>query len=392
MRMLLPIENLFQMILNLLVYLPWRPRNIRVVPMVFESRDVQPSISSPAVSSVASMSTRLLHDSSCSLPLPSPSSQHGGLQSQALFDWGAACRSFKPRYLVPNSSSHELGLLNARSKGPCRGSKSGQGSFKGGHVSSSSRSYTAGGSPHEARPGPQNFFQCNVSGGRDGEASSQLPDKVDRGRIGEKLIYTQKAEKWDLGGRPGTNLRTEKENCAHKYLTLRIRFDFFSPAQYGPQKSQRVYNSIIKIDLAISCEVVVCCRVAPLQMAGVVDLTKSRINDLTLAIGDGRLLRVTLVHLWSLAGANDVSMIQMADVGVGMSGQEGRQAVMASDFAMGQFRFLKRAVLGLVELIVTSLPMMETDDVVGAKAMSVVSAGLLLRSLAYESDHLLDLL
>lgn len=42
----------------------------------------------------------------------------------------------------------------------------------------------------------------------------------------------------------------------------------------------------------------------------------------------------------SLAGANDVSMIQMAEVGVGISGQEGRQAVMASDFAMGQFRFL----------------------------------------------------
>lgn len=35
-----------------------------------------------------------------------------------------------------------------------------------------------------------------------------------------------------------------------------------------------------------------------------------------------------------------MSMIQMADVGIGISGQEGRQAVMASDFAMGQFRFL----------------------------------------------------
>jgi len=52
---------------------------------------------------------------------------------------------------------------------------------------------------------------------------------------------------------------------------------------------------------------------------------------------------VTLFHL--LAGANDVSMIQMADVGVGICGQEGRQAVMASDFAMGQFRFLKRLLL-----------------------------------------------
>ena len=45
------------------------------------------------------------------------------------------------------------------------------------------------------------------------------------------------------------------------------------------------------------------------------------------------------------AGANDVSMIQMADVGVGICGQEGRQAVMASDFAMGQFQFLKRLLL-----------------------------------------------
>ncbi|XP_020102523.1 phospholipid-transporting ATPase 1-like isoform X1 [Ananas comosus] len=83
-------------------------------------------------------------------------------------------------------------------------------------------------------------------------------------------------------------------------------------------------------DLATSCAVVLCCRVAPLQKAGIVDLIKSRTNDMTLAIGDG---------------ANDVSMIQMADVGVGICGQEGRQAVMASDFAMGQFRFLKRLLL-----------------------------------------------
>ncbi|QHO31957.1 hypothetical protein HN51_020077 [Arachis hypogaea] len=78
-------------------------------------------------------------------------------------------------------------------------------------------------------------------------------------------------------------------------------------------------------ELASRCSVVLCCRVAPLQKAGIVALVKKRTADMTLAIGDG---------------ANDVSMIQMADVGVGISGQEGRQAVMASDFAMGQFRFL----------------------------------------------------
>ncbi|KAL8028736.1 hypothetical protein ABFX02_14G180000 [Erythranthe guttata] len=78
-------------------------------------------------------------------------------------------------------------------------------------------------------------------------------------------------------------------------------------------------------ELASKCDVVLCCRVAPLQKAGIVALIKKRTDDMTLAIGDG---------------ANDVSMIQRADVGIGISGQEGRQAVMASDFAMGQFRFL----------------------------------------------------
>jgi magnesium-transporting ATPase (P-type) len=51
---------------------------------------------------------------------------------------------------------------------------------------------------------------------------------------------------------------------------------------------------------------------------------------LTLAIGDG---------------ANDVGMILQADVGVGISGKEGRQAVLAADYALGQFRFLKRLLL-----------------------------------------------
>ncbi|XP_021759697.1 phospholipid-transporting ATPase 1-like [Chenopodium quinoa] len=82
--------------------------------------------------------------------------------------------------------------------------------------------------------------------------------------------------------------------------------------------------------LASKCDVVLCCRVAPLQKAGIVALIKKRTDDMTLAIGDG---------------ANDVSMIQMADVGVGISGQEGRQAVMSSDFSMGQFRFLVTLLL-----------------------------------------------
>nr|KAJ3422186.1 hypothetical protein HK105_000825 [Polyrhizophydium stewartii] len=54
------------------------------------------------------------------------------------------------------------------------------------------------------------------------------------------------------------------------------------------------------------------------------------LNAMCLAIGDG---------------ANDVSMIQEADIGVGISGKEGLQAVMASDYAIAQFRFLTRLLL-----------------------------------------------
>lgn len=75
---------------------------------------------------------------------------------------------------------------------------------------------------------------------------------------------------------------------------------------------------------------VLCCRATPLQKAGVVDLVKCGLGQMTLAIGDG---------------ANDVSMIQKADVGVGIAGREGMQAVMASDFAMARFKFLVRLLL-----------------------------------------------
>ncbi|KAF8514068.1 phospholipid-translocating ATPase [Gautieria morchelliformis] len=84
------------------------------------------------------------------------------------------------------------------------------------------------------------------------------------------------------------------------------------------------------LQLAIRCEAVICCRVSPLQKALVVKLVKDSLHTVTLAIGDG---------------ANDVSMIQAADVGVGIRGEEGLQAVNSSDYAIAQFRFLKRLLL-----------------------------------------------
>ncbi|KAM1521227.1 phospholipid-transporting ATPase 3-like isoform X2 [Malus sylvestris] len=84
------------------------------------------------------------------------------------------------------------------------------------------------------------------------------------------------------------------------------------------------------LNLSLNCNSVVCCRVSPLQKAQVTSMVKKGAKKITLSIGDG---------------ANDVSMIQAAHVGVGISGQEGMQAVMASDFAIAQFRFLTDLLL-----------------------------------------------
>ena len=84
------------------------------------------------------------------------------------------------------------------------------------------------------------------------------------------------------------------------------------------------------LDVASRCKSVLCCRVSPLQKAQVVRLIKRSQKAVTLSIGDG---------------ANDVSMIKEAHIGVGISGLEGRQAVLASDFSIAQFKFLQRLLL-----------------------------------------------
>jgi len=85
------------------------------------------------------------------------------------------------------------------------------------------------------------------------------------------------------------------------------------------------------LSVAEKCVVVIACRVSPAQKAQLVHLVRDNNPAVrTLAIGDG---------------ANDVSMIQAAHVGVGISGQEGMQAANSSDYAIAQFRFLSRLLL-----------------------------------------------
>ena len=75
------------------------------------------------------------------------------------------------------------------------------------------------------------------------------------------------------------------------------------------------------LDIATACRSVICCRATPKNKAQIVEFVKRKTKEVTLAIGDG---------------ANDVSMIQAAHVGVGIYGREGTQALSASDYAIGQ--------------------------------------------------------
>mmetsp|Transcript_22975 Transcript_22975/g.54396 ORF Transcript_22975/g.54396 Transcript_22975/m.54396 type:complete len:594 (-) Transcript_22975:186-1967(-) len=80
--------------------------------------------------------------------------------------------------------------------------------------------------------------------------------------------------------------------------------------------------------LTLRARAVIACRCRQEQKAQMVRLVREHsANARVLAIGDG---------------ANDVAMIRAAHVGVGIAGKEGMQAVQNADFAIGQFRFLRR--------------------------------------------------
>ena len=80
----------------------------------------------------------------------------------------------------------------------------------------------------------------------------------------------------------------------------------------------------------MSLPVLVCCRCSPTQKAHVTELIKTRTNKRVAAIGDG---------------GNDVSMIQAANIGIGIVGKEGQQASLAADVSVLQFKSLTRLLL-----------------------------------------------
>lgn len=84
------------------------------------------------------------------------------------------------------------------------------------------------------------------------------------------------------------------------------------------------------ISIAVQLPTVVACRCSPTQKADIAKLIKEFTKKRVCCIGDG---------------GNDVSMIQAADVGVGIVGKEGRQASLAADFSIEQFCHLTKLLV-----------------------------------------------
>jgi phospholipid-translocating ATPase len=84
------------------------------------------------------------------------------------------------------------------------------------------------------------------------------------------------------------------------------------------------------IGLAVLLPAVIACRCSPTQKADIAILIREFTKKRICCIGDG---------------GNDVSMIQAADVGVGIVGKEGRQASLAADFSITQFCHLTKLLV-----------------------------------------------
>jgi len=107
----------------------------------------------------------------------------------------------------------------------------------------------------------------------------------------------------------------------------------FQPPKENETKQEKASRKNLKQKFLKVCKIsrsVICSRVTPQQKGQIVSFIKTSLKVQTLAVGDG---------------ANDVSMIQIADLGIGVAGKEGLQASMCSDMSIPRFHYLKRLIL-----------------------------------------------
>lgn len=134
--------------------------------------------------------------------------------------------------------------------------------------------------------------------------------------IREKDNYEKKAEEladW-LNKREQGKPEFQAKNCVLIEGSALLKLEKF------PELEKKIV-----VDGLSRSDSVICCRMNPKQKGKIVKMVKEYINKITLGIGDG---------------ANDVNMIQEADIGIGLYGKEGLRAVQASDYALVEFKAL----------------------------------------------------
>uniref|UniRef100_A0A8C8WQB3 Phospholipid-transporting ATPase n=1 Tax=Panthera leo TaxID=9689 RepID=A0A8C8WQB3_PANLE len=157
--------------------------------------------------------------------------------------------------------------------------------------------------------------------------------KEPRALVRDEDVDVDVEEAWQERGERTTDfLRAQRVSLMWRTLGIQLRGTGLGPRvkDSGARDGPEVRRERAFVELAARCQAVICCRVTPKQKALIVALVKKYQRAVTLAIGDG---------------ANDVNMIKTADVGVGLAGPEGMQAVQNSDYALAQFCFLKRLLL-----------------------------------------------
>ncbi|XP_054939118.1 phospholipid-transporting ATPase IK isoform X7 [Physeter macrocephalus] len=198
------------------------------------------------------------------------------------------------------------------------------------------------------------YWESNNSlqGGKRGRLKKQLPLKVKMALVinGEFLdqlllslrkepralvqnVSLDEEEPWQEPREERADfLQARRLSLMWRVLGIQLRNTGLAPQDKDSKalESAEVRRERAFVELASRCQAVICCRVTPQQKALIVALVKKYQNVVTLAIGDG---------------ANDVNMIKTADIGVGLAGQEGMQAVQNSDYVLAQFCFLRRLLL-----------------------------------------------
>ena len=195
------------------------------------------------------------------------------------------------------------------------------------------------------------------------EQFNNIVDKINSKssyKIGNIIKNSQdKVNKNEKEPMKSIDIKKEKENK----MKAKTKFSLIISSDELNILSLNYELEILFYELASRCNSVLCCRVTPIQKAKMVHLIQrfTKIQEHKGANYYKYLNQQDIYHnieeknrkiegplkdsITTLAigdGANDVNMIPSAHIGVGIIGVEGKQAARASDYAIGEFRFLKK--------------------------------------------------